>query len=263
MRARPEPCATARGVGCVLGQMRCQAQCRRMRSIGGRARRRRGSAEGCRRAHWCASRAASTRCRVAELGSSSRRTWPRPSLSALRPRDIRGLQAELLTSKSAKTEKPLSVKTVKNVISGSLRAMITQAVADEEITVDLFAGVTWPKWTPPEPDPFSDDHRDAVLQWFTEASFGFPASPALPSAAGFGTRHSTPTSTRSFGTSFVRPRRRGCGRETSTSTKSPPSVAARGIPGVERRVALHRKVKSWSCWKFERRSHPRSCLVTA
>jgi integrase len=97
-------------------------------------------------------------------------------LSELRPRDIRGLQSELLTSNSEKTKKPLSVKTVKNVISGSLRAMITQAVADEEITRELFAGVTWPAWSPPEPDPFSEEERDTVLRWFAGASFGFPAA---------------------------------------------------------------------------------------
>src|SRR5262249_37856197 len=44
------------------------------------------------------------------------------ALRDLRPRDIRGLQRELLA-------RGLSVKTVKNAISGSLRAMVKQAEA--------------------------------------------------------------------------------------------------------------------------------------
>ena len=63
------------------------------------------------------------------------------SLSALRPADVRGLQSDLLG-------RGLSVKTAKNVLSGSLRAMILDAMADELVTRDVFAGLTWPEWTP-------------------------------------------------------------------------------------------------------------------
>jgi hypothetical protein len=53
------------------------------------------------------------------------------SLAALRPSDIRGLQAELLT-------RGLSVKYVKNILSGSFRAMLAQAQVDELLTRDCF-----------------------------------------------------------------------------------------------------------------------------
>src|SRR4029450_2576804 len=62
----------------------------------------------------------------------------RRPLAALRPSDARGLQAELLTS-------GLSVKYVKNILSGSFRALLRQAHIDELVTRDCFAGLTWPK----------------------------------------------------------------------------------------------------------------------
>jgi hypothetical protein len=47
-------------------------------------------------------------------------------LADLRPSDVRGVQAELL-------ESGLSVKYVRNILSGSFRAMIRQAVIDEHV----------------------------------------------------------------------------------------------------------------------------------
>src|SRR5258705_11593832 len=47
-------------------------------------------------------------------------------LAALRPKDVRGLQAELLQRVSSKTNQRLSEKYIKNVICGSFAAMIRQ-----------------------------------------------------------------------------------------------------------------------------------------
>jgi hypothetical protein len=57
-------------------------------------------------------------------------------LSELKPSDVRGLQSELLSRNSLreKTPKKLSVKYVKNIISGSFRAMIAQARDDDLVT---------------------------------------------------------------------------------------------------------------------------------
>lgn len=87
-------------------------------------------------------------------------------MDQLRPADVRGLQADLLATK-------LSPKTVKNIISGSFRAMIQQAVVDELVTRDLFLGLKWPKWRPPEPDPFTPEERDRIVEWFRTKRFGF------------------------------------------------------------------------------------------
>ena len=94
-------------------------------------------------------------------------------LSEIRPKDIRALQAELLATRSEKTKKPLSVKTVKNVISGSFRTMIGQAMVDGLVTQDPFAGIAWPKWIPPGADPFTDEERRKIIRWFFEKKFAF------------------------------------------------------------------------------------------
>jgi integrase len=109
-------------------------------------------------------------------------------LAELRAADVRGLQAELLSA-------GLSTKYVKNIISGTFRAMIQQAKIDDEVTRDLFAGLKWPQWKPPDPDPFAADERNRILDWFLRKRFGFhagrpsAASRLLPHAAYHGYLH--------------------------------------------------------------------------
>lgn len=103
-------------------------------------------------------------------------------LAELRAKDVRALQAELLARKQApRKDRPktatLGVKTVKNVIGGSLRAMIRQAAADELVTRDVFAGLVWPEWVPPEPDPFDVGEVTRICEWFARKKFGFPPLP--------------------------------------------------------------------------------------
>jgi integrase len=97
-------------------------------------------------------------------------------ISDLRPKDVRALQSKLLARKHVHTGKPLSVKTVKNIIIiGSLRAMIREAMADELVTRDVFVGLTWPERDLPEPDPFSMDEVRRILGWFATKRFRFAA----------------------------------------------------------------------------------------
>src|SRR5262245_41341720 len=98
-------------------------------------------------------------------------------LAALRPGDIRGLQAELLARKHARTGEPLSVKTVKNIISGSLRAMIRDAVEDGVVARDVFPRLKWPERELPEPDPFDIEEVRRILAWFAAHRFGCPRLP--------------------------------------------------------------------------------------
>jgi integrase len=87
-------------------------------------------------------------------------------LATLEPTDIRGLQAELL-------DRGLSTKYVKNIISGTLRAMIQQAIDDRVISHDPFPRrLKWPRWTIPSSDPFPDDERERVEEWFRKKLFG-------------------------------------------------------------------------------------------
>jgi integrase len=92
-------------------------------------------------------------------------------LSDLKASDVRGLQIELLS-------RGLSVKYVKNIISGSFRAMIRQAKVDDLVTRDIFAGLKWPKWKPPEADPLTPEERARVISWFERKRFGFHAGRA-------------------------------------------------------------------------------------
>jgi integrase len=85
-------------------------------------------------------------------------------LADLRPADVRGLQAELLSRK-------LSVKFVKNIMSGSLRALIRSALIDEHVTRDVFVGLRWPRWRPPGPDPLTAEERDRIIEWFRTQRF--------------------------------------------------------------------------------------------
>jgi integrase len=87
-------------------------------------------------------------------------------LAELKAAHVRGVQAELLS-------KGRSPKYVKNILSGSFRAMIRQAKADELVTRDIFTGLKWPTWVPPEPDPFTPDERTRIIEWFKSQRFGF------------------------------------------------------------------------------------------
>jgi integrase len=87
-------------------------------------------------------------------------------LAMLKPSDVRGLQAELLS-------RGLSVRYVKNILAGSFRAMVRQAMVDEEAIRDPFTGLRWPKPKIPEPDPFTPHERVQILEWFRQRLFRF------------------------------------------------------------------------------------------
>src|SRR5262245_4277847 len=114
-------------------------------------------------------------------------------LADLTASDLRGLQSELLTSGRPRNldaalprrgtpsrHMPLSVKTVRNILGGSLRAMLRQARKDGLLTRDRFADLMdleWPKGSMPEPDPFTAEERTLLLAWFATRSFRVPAGP--------------------------------------------------------------------------------------
>jgi integrase len=92
-------------------------------------------------------------------------------LAELGRADIRGLQAELL-------DRRLSVKYVKNILVGSLRALIGQALDDEALTIDPFPRrLKWPAWKPPGADPFTPEERGQILGWFERKQFGLRPGP--------------------------------------------------------------------------------------
>jgi len=64
-------------------------------------------------------------------------------------------------------ELDLTVKTARNIIDGSFRAMLRDArLVDQLIENDPFVGLTWPDKIEPEPDPFTGVERDQILDHF-------------------------------------------------------------------------------------------------
>ena len=87
-------------------------------------------------------------------------------LSEVRTRHLRDFQVELLG-------KGLAVKTVRNIVDGSFRALYRDARADHEELEgrDPFIDVEWPKVAAAKPDPFTAEERDRIIQHWVEADF--------------------------------------------------------------------------------------------
>jgi integrase len=67
------------------------------------------------------------------------------------------------------TDKGLSVKSAKNVLNASLRALFRDARDDRLIEHSRFDDLPrkwWPKTVWPEPDPFTEEERDRIIDYF-------------------------------------------------------------------------------------------------
>jgi len=115
------------------------------------------------------------------------------ALDRLTPRDIVGRQAELLArplQEHARRRLPvnqrvdeqqtvgeprtLSVKFVRNILLGSLRALLRDAARIDEVPIrsNLFDGLQWPRGIVPGPEPYEPEQRDRILAWFKTKRFG-------------------------------------------------------------------------------------------
>jgi integrase len=89
------------------------------------------------------------------------------ALADLSARDLLGLRTEL-------RHRGLSLKFVKNIIAGSLKAMLRDArIIDHKLDHDPFLGVKWPRVEVPSPTPFTAEERYRILGWFRDKHFGF------------------------------------------------------------------------------------------
>jgi len=94
-----------------------------------------------------------------ELG---RRTIGDLLVTELAPKHLLQLREHLVA-------RPLRLKTARNILDASFRAMMRDArVVDGLITTDPFSALTWPRILPPEPDPFTEAERDRLLEWFRQ-----------------------------------------------------------------------------------------------
>ena len=76
--------------------------------------------------------------------------------------DFRGL----LTRSEREGGKGLKMKTARDLIDGSFRALYRDARRDDVVTGDPFADLDWPRKVRPEPDPFTEEERDTLLDYF-------------------------------------------------------------------------------------------------
>ncbi len=63
-------------------------------------------------------------------------------------------------------KRKLSEKTIRNVIDGSLRAMVRDALQDDIEAGFPFAKMRWPEKIVPGPSPFTSEERDEILVYF-------------------------------------------------------------------------------------------------
>ena len=64
------------------------------------------------------------------------------------------------------TGKGLAVKTARDMIDGSFRALFRDARKEGLATGDPFAALDWPDKVDPEPDPFTEEERDILLDYY-------------------------------------------------------------------------------------------------
>jgi integrase len=63
----------------------------------------------------------------------------------------------------------LKMKTCRDIVDGSFRALYRDARdVDQLVTGDPFAALRWPAKVDPEPDPFTEAERDALVAYFAE-----------------------------------------------------------------------------------------------
>jgi len=74
----------------------------------------------------------------------------------------------------------LKPKTVKNILDGSLRAMLHAArTVDGLIERDPLVDIEWPRIVTPPANPFEADERDAILDWMKHRRFTFFTKPPM------------------------------------------------------------------------------------
>src|SRR5262249_31381359 len=84
-------------------------------------------------------------------------------LAAITTKDLNELRGSLL-------KRGLAVKTVRNALDGSFRAMYRDARIEFDSLQgrDPFLDVQWPRLPRNKPDPFTAEERDRILNWFLD-----------------------------------------------------------------------------------------------
>jgi integrase len=91
-------------------------------------------------------------------------------IAELTPALLEAFRSYLLQEYEARTPtKRLSLKSVKNIMDASFRAMIRDArTIDYLIEKDPFEALVWPRRQLSKPDPFEEEERDAIVAYFRQ-----------------------------------------------------------------------------------------------
>jgi hypothetical protein len=91
-------------------------------------------------------------------------------IADLTPALLEAFRSYLLQEYEARTPTGrLSLKSVKNIIDASFRAMIRDArTVDYLIEKDPFEALVWPRKTLNKPDPFEEQERDRIIAYFRQ-----------------------------------------------------------------------------------------------
>jgi len=81
------------------------------------------------------------------------------------PRDVRDDFRVILRGPAGRG-KGVKLKTARDIIDGTFRALYRDARKNGVAAGDPFADVTWPRGVAYEPDPFTEAERDALLDYF-------------------------------------------------------------------------------------------------
>ncbi len=92
------------------------------------------------------------------------RTYILPYLADVALQDLSLVHLEELRAR-LQIDRHLGLKTVRNVIDGSLRAMVRDARKAGVQAGFPFADFEWPRRVVPGPDPFTDEERDRLLEF--------------------------------------------------------------------------------------------------
>jgi integrase len=89
-------------------------------------------------------------------------------LVAIATKDLNEFRVSLL-------KRGLAVKTCRNIIDGTFRAMYRDARIEIEALQgkDPFMDIQWPRLPRKRPDPFSADDRDKIIDWYVKNDFFF------------------------------------------------------------------------------------------
>ena len=68
-------------------------------------------------------------------------------------------------------ERGLSVKTCRNVLDASFRAMWRDAMAEGIVSHNPFELLRWPRMPREKPDPFTSSERDKIINWWKDNDF--------------------------------------------------------------------------------------------